>query len=236
MPASPAFSSMEELRTIYDELSSKPCPYYKSVVRIKLSKRSFVTRTIIHSGAHADLKPESHRGAVGVELIGRHTEMTTGLLYLPQVSSQNIKMSTEWLLIFKIDCDLSRKKTGSVDSALAHYIAPSTSLYRAAHIRRLRHKLDRGGMGGRPLGEASKPVGDLLIRYGKKRSDGTWDTEDFSTAWILQNRYQLEHGGFMGEEYREPTLVRSTFGLDEVERVDEDTIRIDFGLNILGDG
>lgn len=227
---------MEELRTIYEELSAKPCPYYKSVVRIKLSKRSFVTRTVVHSGSHADLKPESHRGAVAVELISRHVEVTNGLLYLPHISSQSCKMSTEWLLIFKIDCDLSRKKTGSVDSALAHYIAPSTSLYRSEPQRRLRRKLDRGGMGGRPLGEASKPVGDLLIRYGKKRSDGSWDTDDFSTAWILENRYQLERGGFMGEEYREPTLVLSTFGLDEVEVVNQDTVRIDFGLNILGDG
>jgi hypothetical protein len=236
MPAAPSFATLDELRQLYEELSAKHCPYYKSLVRVKLSKKSFVTRTIVHSGPHADLDPKSHRGAVAVEVVSRHGEYTIGTLYTPQVSSCPRKMSPEWAVIFKIDCDLSRKKTGDIGPALAHYVS-AAGVERAPEVRRLRQKLQREPRKGegRPLGLKSHPVGDLLLRYGKKKG-GAWDQEDFLTAWILANADALmKNRSFMGEKYREPTLVFASFGLDEIEMEDEGPSRIDYGLNIFGD-
>lgn len=214
----PASSSIEELRTLYEELSAKREPYYKTLIRIWYPKKEFVEETVVHSRKeHVDLSPKNHPGCIRVECISSTTEWTMGGLYCAGVSTQRGVISSEWALIFKIDCDLARQKTGSIDAALVHYINKQTAEEDtpvSERIRRDREKLERVRRAREMAARASKEWRggrykettnsvDLLQRYGRKSLDGKYDTSDAATAWILANAKTLdEDESFTYDKYR----------------------------------
>lgn len=226
--SNPTFSSMEALRSLYEELSFNPVPYYKTLVRVRLPKKAYVERSVVHlRSEHADLSVANWRGAVAVDKVRTFKEINAGALYVPATTGQTAELTPEMALIFKIDCDLARKKTGSIDPALAHYIADSAiRTGRAGNPRKIqaeREKLERArdtrrerGMdvGGRPRKYTNSQ--DLLARYGKKKKGG-WDLEDEVTAFILANAETLDAStDFAYDEYRDPVMANRIDGVEDL--------------------
>lgn len=232
---SPSLSSTEALRQLYQELSAPESPYVKypnsrKKIAVTLTDEAGEETVRTHLGKPADYvefsRPPSPavEPAVFVDSAGRKhrhvlEETTYGTLYTPQISSQPQAMTTEWALAFKVDCDLARKKTGSIDAALAEYaaadsMAPKNIAPEAGEPSR--------GKGGRP--KKFTNADDLLVRYGKKtESGGDWDTEDPTTAWILENARELtDDASFAYDGYRDPVMAMRADGIEELAFLEQE--------------
>ena len=220
--ASAIINKMEELRNLYEEISMKPAPYYKSYIRVKYPRKDFRDYMIVHLNKdHQDLKLSNYKDAVSIERTHTFVEMNMGTLYTCPTSTAEREMNMEWLLIFKIDCDLSKKKTGSIDSALAHYVSDallkSSPTYSTNRLLETRAKLEKNivdpyadgekkNLGGRPRKFSNSE--DLLEKYGTKIGDN-WDMTDVVTSWIFENKTVLDAStDFFYDDYRSPVEAR----------------------------
>lgn len=231
--ASAIVNRIEELRNLYEELSMKPTPYYKSYIRVRYPKKDFHDHMIVHLHKdHEELKVSNYRDAIGIDRTHTFVEINVGTLYTCPTSTADREMNMEWSLIFKIDCDLAKKKTGSIDSALAHYVSDSliktSPAYSTNKLLESRAKLEKNlvgpyaeteegvkkNPGGRPRKFSNSE--DLLFKYGTK-IDGQWDTEDLVTAWIIENKETLDASTeFFYDDYRSPVEARrSKLNFDE---------------------
>lgn len=228
--ASAIVNKMEELRNLYEELSLKPVPYYKSYIRVRYPKKAFQDHMVVHlHEQHQELNTNHYKDAIGIDRIHRFVEFNVGTLYTCPTSTADREMNMEWSLIFKIDCDLAKKKTGSIDAALAHYVSDSllktSPLYSTNRLLESRAKLEKNlvdpyeemekkNLGGRPRKYTNTE--DLLEKYGTK-IDGVWDESDMVTGWILENRDVLDSSTeFFHDEYRSPVEAkRSKRNFDE---------------------
>lgn len=227
----PIFKTYAELRRLYKELSAEPRPLYKYPDASVRVAGGHVRRTRIRqTDERLGFQPRIYRDSSGRAHEHVFVEWTYGSLYTPQLSSGIGSLTTEWALCFKIDCDLARQKTGSIESAFAHYVSDAVAA-RDASVADAREALNaiaeaRVGAGGRPR---KTNADDLLDRYGRKTPDGSWDLTDETTRWILANADALNQDtSFSWEHYRSQIFAHRVDGVEEIAIFD-DRIVLDFG-------
>jgi hypothetical protein len=244
----PSFSSRDELRDLYHELaygqvggtSNTPVPYYKSVLKVFFPKKQMDWRVETYEREFpAEPRAKSDRGEIRAAVSRRFVEFTRGLLYNPQVTTQPRAYSSEWALTFKVDCDLSLRKYGSLDPAIDAYLGDRSALagFRNARPPAPEPEEPRDpdkNLGGRPRKYSNAQ--DLLERYGTKTKDGTWKITDESTLWILAHGSILnDDESFTHDEYRDPVTANVVGGLEDLAIEDEPTL-LHFGNDREGGG
>jgi hypothetical protein len=133
-------------------------------------------------------------------------------------------MDYEWALCFKIDCDLARQKTGSIEDAIVHYIQDAVA---ANAIIERRQNLEEIAGRGRPKKKSN--FNDLKERYGD-------DPE--TLAWLRQNRQRLNRGKFSHDDYLD-SVFSHAISLEEfndefssIEQLNEIVIRRESRISV----
>jgi hypothetical protein len=224
--------SIDCLRELYKQLADLRRPYCKSRVRV-VSRRDQYEETVFHEDPDViSIKKGYHQPleVTPVEIVDsaghRHRltsiEYTVGSLYAPLASGNRRRgLGLEAALNFKIDCDLAKKKTGSIDDAFADYaddvVDRNTPFFEAKRRRKKREQY-RASKNGDPAsnGQRKPGPGEEDPNAGRPRKTNTEDlverygNDPEAVAWVLAHSEALDAGDFAHEDYRPPTEQHAT--------------------------
>ena len=222
--AAPSFKNLRMAVDFYNEISAPVKVVYKTVVRVfpANAKNSHAFEAVAIHDDPDNLRLSQFERANprrvdkvffvdhrGEQHLRQHKEFTVGTLYAPQSGHNGPnQVSLEWALIFKIDGDLARRKTGHVEDGLIHYIVDLNPVHNKT-IERARKKLselsEQKSFEGRPPKSNSQ---DLTERYGRD------DPEVLD--WIKRNSAELDNADFSHDNYTDMVL-RHAVPLGEAE-------------------
>jgi len=207
----PNISSLDLLRSLYNELSANFEFHYKTIIRISWRDGSPDTEEfIIHRDPEipeSKLDRKNYRGCKNVVPLRTFQEFTSGSLYSPVSALGYRNFSYEWALAFVIDCNLARQKTGNIDDALVHYISDVAA---GDAIRKRRIILEENSTKRRQ----SKPNSeDLDERYLQKMKNLSVEERKEIKDFIKKNKKKLDSDdSFQHEEYR-PKIFRNSVSI-----------------------
>lgn len=211
MKPSPAFPSLESLIAFYQELSLPRQPHWVIYVKIIIRRgMSFIDKLIHKDPDHIKDRRFWYRGRPaellkrvdneGNKYPVRFEESIESPLYHPasMVAVGQVFDSPEWLLLFKIDGDIARRKYGRPEFNLVAYLEGWAPIH-DKEIAARRNALRRDSIGHVPQDFIIKSnTQDLIERYGKDDSE--------TLAWIISHAKELESADFYSESHRDPLL------------------------------
>lgn len=205
----PNISSLDLLKSLYSELAAPFIPYFVTILKISWRDGSPDTEEAITHGP--DGVPESaldrsnYRGSKSITEDRSFVEETCGSLYAPVSALGYRSFDYSWALAFKIDCDLARKKTGSIEDAMAEYISDIAA---DDKIIKRRMVLREASAAGRP---GKTNTQDLEERYLQKMTNLSPKERKEIEAFLKKNQKKLDasEDSFRHEEYKSRTEAYS---------------------------
>lgn len=187
----PPISSVDILKSAYSELSASRQPYLKSVI-IKDN-----TEDQIETYTDENHRIKKHKELRRSQKVRDFEEFTCGSLYAPVSTLGYKSFDYEWALCFKVDCDLAREKTGSIEDAMVHYISDLASNSKIIKRRSVLNSY-RGGRIRKTNSE------DINERYLKRMKRLTPDEKKEIKEWLKKNKEILDasQDSFQHEDYK----------------------------------
>lgn len=210
----PEFNSAEALIDFYRELSLPKMKYKKGVIEIEHSDGEIETQSIIYDdfGPEPKINRQNYPRTRRAGIVRTFDESWIGALYNTSPIDMARQIGPELALIFKIDCDLARAKTGSLDPAIDEYAVEGAGRNRLRAARIAMEAEIREASRNESTDKTSRPkrrrrrsnVEDLRRRYG---SDPT------ALEWIESHEAELNAAddakGFVADVHRDAVLGNS---------------------------
>ena len=199
----PNITSLDLLKSLYQELSAPFQKYYKTILVISWRDGSPDTEEIViheEDGVPEKLLERSHyRGAKSVRIARTFVEETAGSLYVPVSALGYRSFDYSWALAFKCDADIARNKTGFPEDAMVHYISDV-----AADDKILKRRMSLKGLSkaGRPRRTNTE---DLEDRYLNKMKNLSVEERKEISEFIKKNKKELNASSFRHDEYQPKT-------------------------------
>lgn len=212
--ALPPVSSMDLLRSLYQELAAPFVPYFTTILKIAWRDGSPDTEEAI---THQDkqiperaLDKQNYSGASNVTPDRQFAEETCGSLYAPVSALGYRSFNYEWALLFKIDCDLARKKTGDIMDGASHYLSDIAAGDKIVQRRSVLNNYHGGRF-------AKTNTEDLENRYLSKMKNLTKEERKEISAWLRKNKKKLNESqtgenSFRHEDY-EPKVSKCSVSI-----------------------
>lgn len=201
----PNVTSLDLLRSLYQELSAPFIPYYKSIIRISWRDGSPDTEEVVTHGPEGVpekfLNRSNYRGAKAVTVDRTFVEETCGSLYAPVSALGYRSFDYPWALAFKIDADIARMKTGDPVDGMAEYVSDVAADDKILKRRMILKKASNAGRPGKTNTQ------DLEERYLEKMKNISTEDRKEIAAFLKKNRRVLDSAtdSFRHEDYKSRT-------------------------------